>query len=187
MATSAHDPIEIIRIRRARTDDAELAELAAIEVRAGRLFAEVGMDAIAEDDPPTAQELRAAVAIIVAVDGTDRPVGYARVELVDDHAHLEQLTVDPAFGRRGIGAALVDAVAELARSRGDDELTLTTFRDVPFNAPYYRRLGFEDIGAAVRAPGLVQLVAAEAAHGLDPAARVTMRLALTGGPAGPCR
>jgi GNAT superfamily N-acetyltransferase len=176
-----HDPIEIIRIRRGRADDGELAELAAIEVRAGALFAEIGMLEIAADDPPTPEELRAASAIVVAVDGTDRPVGYARVEVVDGHAHLEQLSVDPAFGRRGIGAALVEAVAELARGRGDRELTLTTFRDVAFNAPYYRRLGFEDLAPTDRAPGLAGLVASEADHGLDPADRVTMRLVLAGG------
>jgi len=179
------DPIEIIRIRRGRTDDAELSELAAIEVRAGALFAEIGMSEIADDDPPAAEDLRAAAAIVVAVDGTDRPVGYARVEVVDGHAHLEQLSVDPAFGRRGIGAALVEAVVELARGRGDRELTLTTFRDVAFNAPYYRRLGFVEVPAAERAPQLAELVAAEAAHGLDPATRVTMARRLDEGPGHP--
>lgn len=57
-------------------------------------------------------------------------------------AHLQQLAVDPAHGRRGLGSALVDACCEQARQRGYGQLTLTTFRDVPYNAPWYARLGF---------------------------------------------
>ena len=70
------------------------------------------------------------------------PVGMARIELVDGHAHLGQLSVLPEYGRLGIGTDLVQASIEWARERGYDELTLTTFADVPFNAPWYQRLGF---------------------------------------------
>jgi hypothetical protein len=52
---------------------------------------------------------------------------------------------------------------------------LTTFSDVPWNAPLYRHLGFrvlddDDIGPELRARR-----ADEAARGLDPASRVCMR------------
>lgn len=70
------------------------------------------------------------------------PVGFAQVIEVDGWAHLEQVSVLPEFGRRGIGRRLVDAAAEAARERGYGQLTLRTFVDVPFNAPFYRTCGF---------------------------------------------
>jgi ribosomal protein S18 acetylase RimI-like enzyme len=48
----------------------------------------------------------------------------------------------PAHGRRGIGTALVRTVEEWADSGEFSEITLTTYRDLPWNAPFYARLGF---------------------------------------------
>lgn len=88
-----------------------------------------------------AGEARVAQAGFVLVVG--RPcVGFAHVLLEHGGAHLQQLAVDPAHGRRGLGTALVQACCEQARLRGYDQLTLTTFRDIAFNAPWYARLGF---------------------------------------------
>ena len=92
---------------------------------------------IADAEPYSAAELAAAETVLVATDAAGDPVGYAMVGLVDGHAHLEQLSVLPEHGGRGIGTALLDAVAAWATARGDAEVTLTTFRDVPFNAPLY--------------------------------------------------
>ena len=153
----------------------ELARLQEIEVLAGAMFREVGMPEIAEDPPPSVEDLAAAPLVLVAADDDDVVVGYARVELVDGHAHLEQLSVVPEHGGRGIGTALLDAIADWARDRGDDQITLTTFRDVPFNAPLYARRGYEVVAPGDRGHELAALVAAEAAHGLDPTQRVTMR------------
>ena len=106
------------------------------------------------------------------------PVGYAMVGLVDGHAHLEQLSVLPEHGGRGIGTALLDAVAAWATARGDAEVTLTTFRDVPFNAPLYAKRGFVELADADWTMAIRDLVAEEAAHGLDPATRAVMRRSL---------
>ena len=57
--------------------------------------------------------------------------------------HLAELDVLPAHGRRGVGTALVRAVDEWARSGHFTEITLTTYRDVPWNAPFYAGLGFD--------------------------------------------
>lgn len=92
----------------------------------------------------TSGEDRVAEPGFVLVAG--RPcVGFAQVLADHDTAHLQQLAVDPTQGRRGIGTALVRTCCEHARQRGYGELTLTTFRDVSFNAPWYARLGFEII------------------------------------------
>ena len=60
-------------------------------------------------------------------------------------AHLEQLAVRPAVLRRGIGSALVRAAMAEAAARGYDEISLCTYADVPWNAPFYRLLGFEEV------------------------------------------
>jgi GNAT superfamily N-acetyltransferase len=110
--------------------------------------------------------------VLVAVDGRDDPIGYARMELVGGEPHLEQLSVDPRHGRRGVGTALLDAAQAWAGGR---PVTLTTFADVPFNRPYYERRGFAVVPEEEWTPALRALVAEEATHGLDPATRVVMR------------
>jgi GNAT superfamily N-acetyltransferase len=73
------------------------------------------------------------------------PVGYAHVLDLDGHLHLEQLDVLGSHRRRGVGSALVDEVCRVAASRGAREVTLLTFADVPFNGPFYERLGFVEV------------------------------------------
>lgn len=153
---------------------ADLEALPGVEVAAGALFREIGMDDIADDDPPSVAELAAAPAVLVAViDGV--VVGYSRIELVDGQAHLEQLSVLPEHGGQGIGTALLDGVCDWARARGDRAVTLTTFREVAFNAPLYEKRGFAEVPEADWSPGMRDLIADEAAHGLDPTQRVVMR------------
>jgi GNAT superfamily N-acetyltransferase len=56
--------------------------------------------------------------------------------------HLGELDVLPEHGRRGVGTALVGTVMEWGRSRGFSEITLTTYRDLAWNAPFYSGIGF---------------------------------------------
>ncbi len=110
----------------------------------------------------------------------DAPVGFALVEmLADDLPHLEEIDVHPEHGRRGVGAALVRTVCEWLSRSGHAELTLTTFRAVPWNMPFYARLGFEEVPPGEVRPELAAAVREEAARGLDPRSRVTMRYRLS--------
>lgn len=163
-------------IRPARADD--YPALQDIERRAGQRFREIGMADSAAAEPYSEEALAAAEAIFVAADDAGDPVGYAMVSLVDDHAHLAQLSVVPEHGGRGIGTALLDAVAAWATARGDAEVTLTTFRAVPFNAPFYAKRGFVELADADWTMTIRDLVAEEAAHGLDPTTRAVMRRSL---------
>jgi hypothetical protein len=54
-------------------------------------------------------------------------------------------------------------------------VTLTTFRGVAFNMPFYERLGFEVIPDASVNPALRTIVNDETRRGLDPSNRVVMR------------
>lgn len=105
------------------------------------------------------------------------PVGFARIEAVGGQAHLQQLSVDPAFGRVGIGTALLEAAIEWARESGFCAMTLSTFVYVPFNAPFYARFGFKPTDQL--GPELQLIRAGEQSAGLDALGeRTVMRLDL---------
>jgi chromate reductase, NAD(P)H dehydrogenase (quinone) len=102
-------------------------------------------------------------------------VGFAHVEISDARtAHLEEIDVLPAHGRRGLGTRLVTAVCEWAASAGYDSVTLTTFRDVPWNRPFYERLGFRVVPNAELSAALRAITEDETRRGLDPSRRVAM-------------
>ena len=75
----------------------------------------------------------------------DPVIGFAHVMELEGIAHLEQLAVRPGEQRRGTGTALVQAAREEAARRGYDALSLCTYADVPWNAPFYARLGFAEL------------------------------------------
>ncbi|BCJ44009.1 GCN5 family N-acetyltransferase [Actinoplanes ianthinogenes] len=161
--------------------ETDVPEMQRIEVEAGRLFLELHMDRVAGDDPFSDAELRGYLSddrAWVAVDETDRAIGYALALWVDGLAHLEQVSVHPVAAGRRLGAALIERVAAWGREHGSTALTLTTFADVPWNAPYYERLGFHRLPDAELTPGLRAIRAEEAAHGLDEWPRLAMRRAL---------
>jgi GNAT superfamily N-acetyltransferase len=133
------------------------------------------MSEIADDEPFSVDHLASGAALFVATDDQDDPVGYALVDLVDGHAHLEQISVVPEAGRQGVGTALIEAVVDWARARGDAAVTLTTFRDVPFNAPLYARRGFVVVDEPDWTDGHRAVIDKERADGLDVTARVVMR------------
>ncbi|MGW2400128.1 GNAT family N-acetyltransferase [Kitasatospora sp. NPDC001664] len=156
-------------IRDARPE--ELPLLQEIEVAAGCLFADVGMDEVASDEPFPLDRLeryRAAGLAWVATDPEDdRPVAYLLAEHVDGNLHVEQVSVHPSHARRGLGRALIEHAAARATTEGLPALTLTTFTEVPWNAPYYTRCGFHPLPDADLTPGQRAIRAEEAAHGLD--------------------
>ena len=159
-----------MRIRPARPGEAEV--LRGIERAAGECFRDVGMPEIADDEPlPVAalEAYREAGRCLVATDAADRPIAYVLTDPVDAAVHVEQVSVHPDHAGRGVGRALLGHVG------ADAVLTLTTFADVPWNAPYYARLGFRVLTAAELTPGLRALREREAAHGLDRWPRVCMR------------
>jgi len=144
----------------------ELPLLAEIDERADTLFRVAGYDlpAIEPSDD-------AAAAVFVA---GRPPVGFARVDEVDGLAHLTEVAVVPGSMRRGVGSALLAAACDWARAAGHPAITLTTYADVPWNAPMYARRGWVEIEA--QTPGLRAIRAREAALGLDAVGRrVVMR------------
>lgn len=163
-----------IRLGRAE----EAATLREIERVAQRSFAGVGYPELAEGEPvPAAAFMQAARdgLLLVAADGGDRLAGFALCERVDDDLYIYELDVHPDHAGQRLGARLLDAASDLARERSLPALTLTTFRHVPWNAPYYARLGFTEIPGDTIGPGLRLVLERQRAAGLDMARRLAMR------------
>lgn len=135
------------------------------------------MDAVAADPPPGLLELereRRNDRIWVSTDENDQPVGYVRLHIVDATPHVEQLSVDPAHGRRGHGRALLEQAQRWATASGAHRMTLTTYRHVPWNGLFYSRLGWRELAPEELGDQLKALRDEEAAHGLDRWPRMAM-------------
>ncbi len=114
----------------------------------------------------------------VAVTKEGAIAAFVLCKEVDGAAYIAEADVHPAHARQGLGRALFGLLGQWARQQGYRALLLTTFRDVPWNAPYYQRLGFRLLRDEEVGPGLRAIRAQETQLGLPPESRVCMRLAL---------
>jgi GNAT superfamily N-acetyltransferase len=163
------------RIALARPHDLPL--LPAIELAAARLLAgHAPASVLGETTSQFAlRKARRAGQLWVAL-AQNAPVGFAHVVVHERGvAHLEEVDVDPRHGRRGIGRRLVQTVCAWATSHGFDAVTLTTFRDLPWNMPFYAQLGFEPLASDAVSAALDAVIQDEMRRGLDPARRVVMQ------------
>lgn len=116
-----------------------------------------------------------AAGTVWVADEAGAPVGFASTERVGDELHIWELNVRQDRQGRGLGRRLVETVADAARRERLAALTLTTFREVPWNAPFYARLGFMMIEGDVMGQRLRAILDHETAQGADPATRCAMR------------
>jgi len=162
-------------ITQARPTDVKLLatiELAAARLLSGHAPAHVLNETTSEDELDDARR-RGRLWVALAADV---PVGFAHVRVLEPTAaHLEEIDVHPDHARRGIGTRLIAAILAWAADAGYRTVTLTTFRDVPWNMRYYARLGFGVIPVDELSPALQSVVEDEARRGLDPTRRVVMR------------
>ena len=172
-------------IRKAQPADLEL--IPEVEREAISLFESRAQElGIPTDRPPevnsieTLRKAQEANRLWVAADSTNSVVGFALALDIDDFAHLDELDVLPAHGQKGLGSALLDAVCSWAKSAGFAAVTLSTFRDVPWNGPFYQRRGFQIVKSFELPPGLVRIIEIERAKGLRIDLRAIMRKSTDG-------
>ncbi len=118
------------------------------------------------------QGIESGVLRIAEIAGT--PVGFALCGKVDGQAHLFEMDVLPEYGRHGIGSALLEAVCAEALAFGSAAMTLTTLRDLPWNAPFYASRGFAEMPESAWGPQLSEIVARERMLGFPMRLRVVM-------------
>ena len=152
-------------IKQATADHVPL--LGAIEIAAAGIFPPDSIpDHIRSDSVPVDILLEAVQdgLLWVALAGDGKPVGYALVQLVEDAALLAQMDVHPDHMRKGIGSALIMRAVEQLREK--TALYLTTFVHVPWNAPFYAKLGFVALINADTPPFLKDILEEEKRYGL---------------------
>lgn len=162
-------------IRLARSEDAE--HLPAIELAAGMLFREVeglseiaGMHAIPADQQRSM--IRKGHSLVAEMDG--RLVGFLSTEPHRKELHIREFSVHPDMQGQGIGTILLRGIGIDAHNSGFSAITLTTFTDVPWNAPFYERLGYTVISDLAAHPRLNAEIEQEVQHGLPRERRCAM-------------
>jgi GNAT superfamily N-acetyltransferase len=154
---------------------AEASRLREVERAAGRLFHDVGMGDVADGDPTPAailEERARARRLIVVRDEAGRAVGFLIWSPKDGVAYIEEVAVHPQHAGRKLAARLIDRLGDDVRGRLPC-MSLATFRDVPWNAPYYARLGFVERDHAELGPEHVDAWRRQAQY-LDMTRRVFM-------------
>jgi putative acetyltransferase len=180
MTTPGHDVSYSVIAARPR----DLPVLPGIELAAARLLVGHAPESVLSEATSAADFERACREdhLWVALNG-DAPVGFAQVEVFEAGvAHLDELDVHPDHGRRGLGRRLVGVVRDWAVRKHFGSVTLSTFRDVPWNMPFYAKLGFTVVPSVELTPALRWVVDDETRRGLDVERRVVMRLGLRGQP-----
>jgi GNAT superfamily N-acetyltransferase len=113
---------------------------------------------------------------VVATEGG--PVGFAIMRTHTYALHIQEIDVHPTHARRGLARLLIGEVAAVAKQEGKHWLTLTTMSDVPWNGPYYARLGFSEIDRGNAGSDLQAILAEEEKAGIPMARRICMRMSL---------
>jgi GNAT superfamily N-acetyltransferase len=170
-------------IRFAQSQELEL--LVAIDDDSAKLYATAG---VAIDLPSThpfivderrrwSESLQAGRTLLAMNESGDG-VGFAVVDLLDGAAYLDQLSVRMSAMRRGVGTALVRAALALGHELGADAMWLTTYGHLPWNVPFYEKLGFVLMPEAEWGAGVLHHVEAQRESLPLPEERVAMRAPL---------
>jgi predicted N-acetyltransferase YhbS len=158
----------IIRPGRSR----DIPQLGKIEKAARTRYASAGRLSFATETPPIAANRLAEGDIIVA-EADGHPVGFVLMSPMDGTLYFANISVDPAVSGQGFGAALIEAADEHATAKGLTALTLMTFRVPRWNAPWFRRIGFQPMPPDRIGPSL-RAVLERHRQFLDMRTRVTM-------------
>ncbi|MBB3034842.1 GNAT family N-acetyltransferase [Alteriqipengyuania lutimaris] len=162
-------------IRLSRFGDA--AAFSEVETDAAQLLAaEPSLAGIPVPPSRSAEEYRSMIAqrhCLTAVVG-DEVVGFAATRPHGRELHLHELSVASGFQRMGIGGTLLRALKIDAQNAGMRAITLHTYRDLPWNTPFYARHGWSPIDDLSAHPRLAAGQDAAVAFGLPRERRCAM-------------
>lgn len=162
-------------LRLARADDA--AAMSQVEASAAHLFDQYEeFDHLIVGAARTPDQFSSIVrkgrSLVAEIDG--QIVGFAAALPFFRELHLEELSVGCDWQGMGIGGVLLSALCVDARNSGFRAVTLETFRDVPWNRPFYARRGFEVVEDLAAHPRLKADLDTKIAGGMPPADRCAM-------------
>lgn len=175
------EPVMSLNLRLAQQQD--IPQLVAVERSAAQLFCQrVELEHLADGEVMSPQQHANFIARQrewVMVTPTEQIVGFIAVQPLPNSWHIAELSVAANWQRQGVGKRLIEEVAVQARCQGVQRLTLTTFEQVAWNAPYYQRLGFRRVSAAQLDAHLQHLLAQEAEQGFAAESRCAMEFTLS--------
>ncbi|MEO1189813.1 MAG: GNAT family N-acetyltransferase [Pseudomonadota bacterium] len=139
----------------------DIAALISIDKAASALFAPTGLlePSALEDHVPAdvfEQEIPQEN-VFVARNAHGWAVGFVLVRLRGNGLYLDQVSVHPDHGQKGIGRALVVRVLAEAENRKLPHVSLSTFRDLAWNGPFYESLGFKEIPREKLEPYMIEI------------------------------
>lgn len=155
----------------------DIPDLVFTDLAASQLFAGTGFipdDELTDHVPIASLEAAIDPGHLIVARYKGDPVGFAMTSIREKTLYLDQISVDPKHSRKGLGAALIAQVRKDAVRRGLGSVTLSTFRDVPWNGPYYHRLGFRELPRWRMRRWMREIEAAQAENGLDVTRRCFM-------------
>ena len=169
-------PTRDFNIRKARF--ADIPFLGPVERSAAELFRTANLDFLVDGstvDPKILAAMIDASHLWVACDFMDYPVGFSGGEHIEGNFHLVEISVAQDFQGKGVGRALMERMEADVRREGYKSMTLTTYRSLAWNGPWYGRMGFMEVRAEDMGRTYLGILEGERQHGFDMSARCVMR------------
>ncbi|POS83102.1 hypothetical protein EPUL_005014 [Erysiphe pulchra] len=133
-------------IRKGKISD--IPHLRHVETSAGNRYRTIGLDVVADSNIVDSERLASmsdANHLWVAVDKFG-PIGFLCGEELDGNFHIVEVSVSHECQGRGIGKSLMATMLEqITTEHSFKSVTLTTYRSVAWNGPWYSRMGFGEV------------------------------------------
>jgi GNAT superfamily N-acetyltransferase len=170
------EPTAEFIIRSAQSWDIPMLEY--VERSAAEIFRTANLDFLADGDtvdPKALAAMAQANHLWIAANRFDQPIGFVGGEYLNGNFHIVEISVAKEFQGKGVGTALMTAMVQQVSREGYKSVTLTTYKDLPWNGPWYSRMGFFEVNAQDMGREYLDILGSEAEHGLDLRSRCVMR------------
>ncbi len=162
-----------MKIRLATLSD--IPALKDVEESAAKAFIGSSVNYVADRTvkPDLLQKLAGMKTLWVAADDHNNPIGFAACYPLDGFFYLHEISVAQGNQGKGIGRQLMRKIEEYALEEAYPYIGLTTFRDIRWNGPFYKSLGYKEIEPDLYS-GLHNKYKDDIRNGQDPALRCVM-------------
>ena len=133
-------------------------------------------DLFSDFTPPDAWRGRQQAGTLWVAEADGAVVAFLGAHAEDERLHIDEFAVAQDQQGKGLGRRMLTTVVDWARANRFTALSLTTFRSVPFNAPFYAGFGFRDWPQDEAPASIRQRLLYEASAGLKDRCAMIMAL-----------